>query len=439
MSRPVSFRQFSFARLPVVTAIRRVFQPPQPVPDAYRRNFALLYADIAWYGLLNGSTLSFLTIYATRIGASADQLGLINAAPAVISLLLALPGGMLLERRAVGKAVFWSAVLHRVFYLLYALLPLVAANAAQVWILIFLIFLMNIPGSILGLGFNALFAAAVPPEWRGHVVGTRNAIFSVTTVITTLISGVLLKALVFPLGYQIVFGIGFAGAVMSTLMLYWLKPAVDRESEAVAQTVDEGETRPRPALLETIRAQLHLEILRSPFAKVLLLLAAFHLTQYLPIPIFPIYQVNTLGLSDQTLSFGSALFSATVMIGSTQLARVSSRIGQGRTTGLGMVLLSIYPTLLSMATGAGLYLVANFIGGFAWALAGGAIYNYLLERVPAETRAAHLAWFTVAANAAILIGSLSGPVIAGFMTLNLALLIFALARLAAGIAIMRWG
>jgi MFS family permease len=86
---------------------------------------------------------------------------------------------------------------------------------AQVWAIIFVTFLMNIPGTVVVVGFNALFGDMVPGEWRGHVVGIRNAALAVATTVLTMVSGQILDRVVFPVGYQIVFAIGFIGALIS--------------------------------------------------------------------------------------------------------------------------------------------------------------------------------------------------------------------------------
>jgi hypothetical protein len=79
------------------------------------------------------------------------------------------------------------------------------------------------------------------------------------------------------------------------------------------------------------------------------------------------------------------------------------------------------------------------VGGFAWALVGGALANYLLEKIPASNCPPYLAWYNIALNAAILIGSLLGPVAADLIGLGTALFIFGLFRLIAGLAILKWG
>lgn len=182
-----------------------------------------------------------------------------------------------------------------------------------------------------------------------------------------------------------------------------------------------------------------LEIMRSDYGRVIGLLFSFHLAQFLVIPLFSIYQVDVLHFSDQVISFGSAVFNMTVFAGSTQLARMTWKIGNRKVTGIGIVILSLYPALMSISHGVGLYMLTSFVGGIAWALVGGALYNYLLEKVPQNDRPAHLAWYNLGLNAAILIGSLFGPVVAGRIGLSNAMLVFAVARLASGLAILRWG
>ena len=90
----------------------------RPVPDEYRSNFHHLYLDIAWYGLLSGSAMAFVAVYAARLGATPLQIGLLTAGPAVVNLVFALPVGRWLEHQPMGRAVFWTSVLHRAFYLL---------------------------------------------------------------------------------------------------------------------------------------------------------------------------------------------------------------------------------------------------------------------------------------------------------------------------------
>ena len=87
-------------------------------------NFWHLYWDVAWFGLLFGSTISFLAVFAARLGAAGWQLALLTAGPAMVSVMFTLPAGSWLEKRDLGRAVTKTAVWHRMVYLVLVPLPL---------------------------------------------------------------------------------------------------------------------------------------------------------------------------------------------------------------------------------------------------------------------------------------------------------------------------
>jgi MFS family permease len=425
------------------------------VPDEHRSNFVHLYADIAWFGILSGSSMTFVAIFAARQGANIFQLGLLSAGPAVVNLLFALPAGRWLERQTIVRAVFWAAVFHRLFYLLWVPVPVLLAPQGQVWTLIGLTLLMGIPGVALSVGFNAMFADTVPIEWRGHVAGVRNSLLAVTFVTSSLVSGYILSSLPFPVGYQVVFAIGFFGAAMSTLHLWFVRPCSDEKTLPRAGRPLGDLARPGMIRIlgDSIRFTVGLrfltrgrglrllrpEILRGPFVKIMAVMFAFHLAQYLPGPLFPLYLVNRLHLSEQEIGIGTALFYVTVFLGSTQLGHLTRRLGNHRLLVLGAALMMLYPGLMAVSRGLGLYLVLSLIGGSGWALAGGALSNYILDKVPPDDRPAHLAWYNLSLNAAILAGSLAGPLIGNSLGLPAALGLFAAGRLLAALLIWHWG
>jgi len=432
------------------TWLRRfsIYRSTRDVPKEYRSIFSHLYLDVAWWGVLSGTTISFLVIYATRIGATGEQIGLINAGPAIVNLLLALPVGIWLGKVVIDRAVFWSGMLQRLFYLVFAFLPLLIFPQRQIWVIIVASLLMSIPGTGIAIGFNALFAEVVPPEWRGHVVGIRNAVLSITTVISALLAGQILTWLAFPLGYQVVFVLGFIGAILSCLNLGMIHPMKNPPFRQEGSVLEKAVTRPVtalqgensfiPGIIRSFKG-LRFDILKGPFGTVIVLLFCFHFAQYVAIPVFPIYTVNVLHFSDRVLSLGSGIFSTAVFLGSMQFERISKRFGNKKTIGFGVVLMSTYPAFIGLSHGEFLYFLASVTGGFAWAMAGGALFNYLLEYIPDFDRATHLSWYTLAFNAAVLLGSFIGPAIATLTSPAVSLFIFAVLRGLAGLAILRWG
>lgn len=429
----------------------------RPIPVEYRSIFFHFYLDIAWYGVASGSAIAFVAIFATRLGAAGWQLGLLTAAPAIVGLFLTLPAGRWLENRPIGRAVFWTSLFHRLCYLPWLFLPFLFNPSNQIWALVILTFLMSIPGTSLAVGFNAMFAEGVPTEWRSHVVGVRNALLALTYVGTSLLCGWLLSQLPFPTGYQIVFGIGFIGAIMSSIHLWYVQANLKKQpirgsgsGKSLGDMAYPGLNRAWGDGLRSIvglrfltrsqgRPFFNLHTLKGSFGGIVLLLFVFHLGQFLANPLYPIYWVRQMNITDQDIGLGNAVFYVTVFLGSTQLKRLSDRLGHHKVAMLGMIGMSFYPILTAFTKEITLYLITAVLGGFAWAFVVGALGNYILEKIPENDRPAHLAVYHLALNGATLLGSLSGPFLADLTGIVGALVLAAVFRLLAALAFWRWG
>ena len=407
------------------------------VPPEYHATFRHLYYDIAGFGILSGSVINFLNIYATRIGASSFQIGLISAMSAMVNLFLAIPAGRWLSKRNTNRAIFWTSVLYRIGFIFLILIPQFLKDASQINAIIILTFLMAIPLTPLGVGFNALFAEAVPERFRAHVAGTRNVVLAITYIVTSLISGIILDNSSFPLGYQIVFGIGVFGAAFSSYHLFFVKP-IPEMGLALPPA-----PKPAPEKMtfspRKIFSALRVDILSTPFKKVLLALFAFHLTHQFTAPVYPLYNVRVLELTDNNLGISQALYYGTMLIGSVQFRHMVHRFGHKKVTGFGVIGMSLYPLLLAFTTQLWQFYSIAFIGGFTWAWTNGAYANYMLERIPPDDRPSHLAWYTISLNIALLGGSLGGSAIAEGMGLVNALILFGVLRIFAGIYILKEG
>ncbi|HMN60469.1 MAG TPA: MFS transporter [Anaerolinea sp.] len=404
----------------------RLFAPAQPIPAVHRSTFVNLFMDMAWIGVLSGSTITFLSVYAARLGATSTQIGFISAAPAVINLIFAIPAAGWTRGRPLGAAAFWSSALARIFYLPLCFLPYFFKPAQEIWAIIVIILVMNVPLSLLNVSFNAMMIESVPFEWRAYVVGLRNGLLSIITVIVTLVSGQILNHVPFPLGYQIVFGMGFLGAAMSSLHLFLL-----REKGA-----------PLPGSARTAAGwfpRFERTAGNLKYFRILFLLFCFHTTQWLVIPVVPLYSVNFLKLTDVQISLGNSMFNLIVFFGSFALARVSGRFGNHRATAFCAMGMAIFPVILSFSRGFGLYMTAQFVGGVVWSILMGALFNYLAENVPEENRASGISLYIFVSNGSILIGSLLGPMICDQAGYPVALLAFGGLRLLSGLAILRWG
>ncbi|HNF94599.1 MAG TPA: hypothetical protein PLQ75_08125, partial [Anaerolineales bacterium] len=98
-----------------------------------------------------------------------------------------------------------------------------------------------------------------------------------------------------------------------------------------------------------------------------------------------------------------------------------------------------YPLMLAFAHTVWQFYVLSFLGGFLFALVNGSYANYMLERIPADDRPSHLAWYTLMFNFAILTSSLIGPAVAEVIDLVPAMIAFGIARILAGLFLLKWG
>jgi MFS family permease len=416
-----------------------------------RANYHHLYADVTWFGLLAGSTLAFLAIYATRLGASAFQISLLTAGPAMMNLFFSLPAGRMLENRPIIHATYRSALYFRVGYLILVFLPLALSPFIEIWAVIVLNLFMSVPGTLLAIAFNAMFADVVHPEHRSEVVGRRNALMSLSLLATTLVSGQILVLFDMPYNYQIVFAIGAVGGLMSTYHLGKLRPETqpyERVGKPIGDFGRGGVMRMIDAVRLSVglrfltRAQgaklLRLDLLRGPYGLFLAAYLIFYAAQNMPIPLFPVAFVRVLELRDSSISLGTAMFHGAVLFTSLRLARLSGRYTQKQMLVAGAFAYALYPLLIGLARSAALYWVASILGGLVWGLAGAALVNRLMEQTAEDDRAAYMALHNLVLNLGILAGALLGPLLGEWVGVTQALLIVSGLRIVSGVLLWRW-
>jgi MFS family permease len=424
----------------------------QSLTPELRSSFRHLYADVLWFGVLSGSTMAFLAIYAARRGATSFQVSLLTAGPAVINLLFSLPFGRWIEGRPLIRTSFWSSVGNRLGYLALIPLPWIFSSSLEIWVVVLITLVMSIPGTILAISFNALFADVVPPGWRGEVVGRRNAILSFSMTATSLLCGQLLDNILFPLNYQVVFALGAFGALASSYHLGRLHSPTEPRPR-IRQLFHEFA---RPGFLRFIdtfrmplgmrfvrrngsRPLLRPDLLRGSFGPFMLAYFLFYSFQYVPLPLFPLFFVHGLHLTDGAISLGSALFYGMMLAASMRLSFFSDRLGHRGVLVIGAISYGLYPLLIGLAQNATLFWVGSAVGGIIWAFTNGGLVNRLMERVPANDRPAHMTLHNLMLNLGILSGSFAGPLLANWLGLREAILLSVGLRFIGGVLILFWG
>jgi MFS family permease len=406
----------------------RLLRFPPALSDDLKSNFIQYFWDIAWWGLYTGGTASFLNIYAVRCGATPEQIGLLTALPALVSLLLALPFGRILQKYSAKRATLWSCFGQRILFVVYALLPWILPSGLQVGAILVLAVISAVPTTVVGISFTQLLISAIPSGYRGMVVGTRIAIWSMVSFLMTMLSGQILTLMAFPGGYQVVFFIGFIGGIMTLYHLAKVRVLAGPEIPAANQSTVRGKK-----LFPVVDTR------GRSYIRVIAILFLFNMTGNMIAPLVPDLLVNQLFLSDKTISIGTAAGSMLVFIISMLVARMTRRIGNRMSTAVGAILLAFQSIALALAQDVTLYFVAVLVGGIALGILNVAQYNYHLDNVPQAEQSTWLSWNMLLGNAAILLGSLAGPLAARVGGAPAALICFGVLRFVMGLIILRWG
>ena len=418
------------------------------ITQTQKANHRNLYADAAWWAVLSGSTLSFLPIFMARLNATSFQIGLLTAGPAVINLIVSLPAGRWLQNRRLSKVTFYTAFAHRLVYPLLIVLIWYLSPKTLIWAILVMILIAALPGALVEIGFNALFADLVTPKWRAQVVGRRNALLALSMSTTSLLCGYFLNVFPFPDGYQIVFLLGTFGAVLSTYYLSRLKdtpPPTERIGQPIMGMARSGlamigDAIRKPTGLRYLlrtggQKALRLDLLKTPFGPLVATYFAFYCTHYLILPLSSLFEVQNLGLSDAVISLGLTLFYLTMFISSLAFPRFTDWAKEN-TLWISVVAACSWPLLLviSLAAPVPLFLLASLISGSSWGINNGSLVKTLMDRVPTEDRPAHMALHHIALNFGILAGSLTGPLVAEFLGIAQTILLGAVLRL--GVALL---
>src|SRR3954470_1195995 len=140
-----------------------------------------------------------LTIFATTLGASKFQFGLLSAMPFIASLL-SMPASLLTERTGKRKRIFlWGQYPNRLLWFLIALIPFymvthfgAAGLKSSMLDFLMLMFVMHAGGAVGGPAWTSWMADVVPSRSRGKYFSRRRQWGIASAIPAALLAGWLL-------------------------------------------------------------------------------------------------------------------------------------------------------------------------------------------------------------------------------------------------------
>lgn len=391
------------ARWPTRLSLRYLLALNRPPDEALtplqvEANVRHLVGDIAWFGLVSGALTAFLQVYVVRLGAAALVVSAITYGPALITIFWQIPAGRLITRT--GHRMRWvllSGLAYRSFFLAVPLVPFLLAQGQRAASATALVWVGSaLASSVSNVAFLSMMADAVPAERRAHVVGMRFAAFGITNTLTTLLAGPLLARLSFPLNYQVLFLIGFAGSMVS----WW-------HVHHIHVPDPPPQTGPQPAVHRQLRGAV-----RYPgFGRFQAAFFVMQLALGMIAPLLPLYWVRTLAATDQQVSLILSTTTGMMVIGSLLMPRVVNRVGREAALALGVLGYACYPALTSLSASVWLLIPWAALAGLFSAAINVNTFDNLVAVTPEEGRTDFFSVHHTVQN----IGLFLGPLIAGLL------------------------
>ncbi|MBC7320719.1 MFS transporter [bacterium] len=367
------------------------------------RNIALLYGEIAFIGILNGTIGTYLGIFAIRLGASNTLIGLMSSLPALITVLLMYPASQLVniwkDKIEINK---WTFLFTRILYLPLAFVPYLPYPPLFI---LLIVTLLAIPATSANIAFNVMFIDLIPSYLRAAILSNRNMLLMFIQTFTSTLVGYLLDRTKFPVNFQIVMFIGFIASMASLYLMTFLKPIrkVPREERV---SIDWRR------IIFSIWTQFRdiIGIFREDqsFKRFQFATFVFYLGLYIPMPLFGIRMVRELNFSNFVIGLTSTSSGLAMALSYLFWNRVGRRVGVRNALFWSNIGIAVYPFIFIMLKGPSEIISLSALGGFF--SAGFSIFMYmaLLIFLPPEKRAEYLAINGIISNISLTVGPVIG-------------------------------
>jgi MFS family permease len=395
-----------------VTRLRRKWK----AGSIEERNALRLYASSVGFGATQAGIIAYLSVFLVRLGASAQQIGLLSSVPAAVSMVLMIPAGFVAERfRNQVRLRTISGILMRSTTLLMALAPLVFGLSAIPNVAVGLWALRTGAMAVALPPFMTVMSDAIAPQHRSRVNGTRWAIVNVVSVVLAPLFGRMLDVVRFPENYQILFAISFIGGIGNIYFFSQIKVPPLKVRERTAQWPDN--------LGEGLRSYISSIKDSRKFVLFLLGTVAFRVAFNMPLPLYTVFWVNELGVTDGLIGIRETAGYSALVLGYLAWATWAPRMQRRNQLAIVAVLLGLYSVATGLIPSAPWIVPVALIWGFATSGVNIGLFNIMLASVPTERMPRLSAVLNLVSSAAATIGPLLGVGLSQATSTRTALLI----------------
>ena len=372
--------------------------------NVQHRNAYYLVVELFWAAIL-GSAATFNAAFALRLEASNTDVGYLSSIPALLAVIVSVPAGRFLQKKARRTPWMYGALFaNRLSYLLIAAIPWLEKlhlplGSLAVWVMV----ITTIPAHFFNVGWFALLAEAVDVRSRAGLVTSRMMISYAVTALFSFLFGQLLSYVDFPYNYGLMYVIGFAASMVSSL--YLLKLKIPDAVPVVSQ----------PGTRLNL-ARLRQEAARHPGLSRIITNTFMHgMGLWLAAPLYILRYVRELDANDAWIGLSSTVATLAAIVATPFWRRMMNRWGKSATLKRTIVLIGLYPIAVGLLPSLSLILLAIAFYNMVAPGVNLSHFTTLLEVTPDENRPGYTSWYISLVNTGAFIGPLLGVVIADWL------------------------
>jgi MFS family permease len=397
------------------------------LPDPMRKSLRWYYMDGVLASSQEAINATYLTLFVLALGASKAQIGLMTSLASIGSMILLLPGALLVEHTGKRK---WIVVasgggVTRLAILGLAILPFIATGPTAVAVAIALKVLMDSSSNLGNPAWTALTADLVPIAWRGRFFGNRNMVMGIASMLVTFLAGQIITASSSPItGYQTVYGLAVLFGAGASFCF---------------ASIQEPPGKPDPSALDAYRPAALIQTLRGDrlFTTYCIAQMIWNFSIAVAGPFFSVYQIEVLKSTPAIIGI-QVIISTLAGIPAQQLGgRLNDLWGERKLLTISGFLIPLLPALWIFTNHPWDPTPMNLFGGAVWAVYSLANFNFLLSICPPANRARYTAIFQFSVMISAAIGAAVGGVIVQNFDFRVIFLVSAIGRLVGHLLLWR--
>ena len=399
-----------------------------PLDADRRRGLSLMYWNAAYALFSEAAITNYTNVFLVALRASNAQIGLLSTATQVFTALAPVPAAALAERTGAYKAsVVVPNLIARAGFLALIALPFLQIGQNAIGIAIAIFGLRAFLASWSTAPWTAFVGKLVPLNIRANYFAARNFIGGIASIVGVLLSGQIITALGYPVGFQVAFALSMIVGLGATFSFARIPMKEER--------LESGGWRKR-INLQSLIPNLSSFSLKTNYGRFLICSCALAFAVNIGGPFIGVFQVKQLGFAAATIGVLASLEQGVnIVMQRVYGSALIPRFGDFRV----MRFLRFLTCLIPLAWALGI--VNNPVTAIPVAILAGSIwsghelanFNCLLAITPEDNRASAIATYTFAVSMFTALGPALGGVLTDIIGYQPLFAISAVLRVAAAV------